>query len=344
MLTRLLGVLLALCLAGQAGAAEPLRRGINITNWFRFPVSRDPAFLAHYISDAALSDLRAVGFDFVRLAFDPDITDPAVLIPAIQRIQRHGLTVIVSPHPNGWELETQPGRLRMFWRRFAPVIGRLDPALTVAEIVNEPVFPHDPASWAALQHSVLTEIRHALPSMTVLLTGQDWGSIGGLEALTPEDDPNVIYSFHFYDPPELTSLAAYRHNVDRTALARLPFPAAGCPPSPGAAEPTAGLFRYYCASGWDAVRIDAAIARAAARGAAHHIRLLAGEFGATAELNRTARLAWLTATRQAMEAHGIPWALWGYDDIMGFALSRPPPFRPRLDDGVIQALGLATRM
>ena len=92
------------------------------------------------------------------------------------------------------------------------------------EVLNEPVFPGDPAGWAALQHVVLAEIRQALPQATVVLTGHDWGSIGGLLALVPESDPNVIYSFHLYDPAELTSLAAYRPGLDRGALARLPFP------------------------------------------------------------------------------------------------------------------------
>jgi hypothetical protein len=48
-----------------------LTRGINITGWFRFPASRDPAVLAAYLSDQALADLRTAGFDFVRLAIDP---------------------------------------------------------------------------------------------------------------------------------------------------------------------------------------------------------------------------------------------------------------------------------
>ena len=148
-------------------------------------------------------------------------TPAPVLIAAIRRIQRQGLTVVVSPHPHDWHLETSAAdrdRLRAFWQTLAPALQPLDPARTVPEVLNEPVFPGDPAGWAALQHLVLSDIRRALPDATVVLTGQDWGSIGGLLALTPEDDPNVVYSFHFYDPSELTSLAAYRPGLDRAAL------------------------------------------------------------------------------------------------------------------------------
>jgi endoglucanase len=333
----------------NACAPPPVRltRGINITGWFRFPASRDNAVLAAYLSDQALADLRAAGFDFVRLAIDPDAADTPVLIAAILRIQRQGLTVVVSPHPHDWHLETGGDQLRAFWRTLAPALRPLDPSRTVPEVVNEPVFPNDPSAWAALQHAVLSDIRQALPNATVVLTGQDWGSVGGLLALTPEDDPHVVYSFHFYYPSELTSLAAYRPGLDRAALARLPFPANDqCDAiATEAIDPaTHDLMRYYCAQGWDQPHIAALIERAAAWGRLHHVRVLAGEFGASSALNPTARLAWVRIARQAFESRGIAWALWGYDDVMGFAVPRPPRARPVLDRAVLVALGMTTGM
>jgi endoglucanase len=368
---RLIGLLVGLCPAawanaadrgdplghaGQSAAAAPaaLTRGINITAWFRFPASRDPAALAAYLSDQALSDIRAAGFDFVRLAVDPIVaeTQLADLIAAIRRIQHQGLTVIVSPHPHDWHLETVAAdrdRLRRFWQTLAPALAVLEPARTVPEVLNEPVFPADPAAWAALQHLVLGDIRQALPAATVVLTGQDWGSIGGLLTLYPEADRNVIYSLHFYDPAELTSLAAYRPELDRIALARLPFPVGDrsrCETTADAsADPaTRDLMRYYCTLGWDVPRIATRIERAVTWANLYHVRLFAGEFGASAALNQTARVAWLHTVREVFESRGIAWALWGYDDVMGLAVVRPPALRPRLDPAVLTALGMAVRM
>jgi hypothetical protein len=50
----------------------------------------------------------------------------------------------------------------------------------------------------------------------------------------------------------------------------------------------------------------------------------------------------LAAVRRSCERHGIGWALWGYDDSMGFGV-RPAPGAPtpRLDPGVLAALGLS---
>ncbi len=98
--------------SARVTATSHLTRGINLTNWFRFPPSRDPAALRAYLSDQALADLRAAGFDFVRLAVDPAIVataaERAMLIGAIRRIQRQGFAVVVSPHPQGWRLEADP--------------------------------------------------------------------------------------------------------------------------------------------------------------------------------------------------------------------------------------------
>ena len=98
--------------------------------------------------------------------------------------------------------------------------------------------------------------------------------------------------------------------------------------------------RYYCSLGWNGQRVNDAIGRAAAWADAHGVHLIAGEFGATASLNTKARLAWLRTVRQASESRQIPWALWGYDDVMGFAVPRPPAAHPVLDPGVLGALGL----
>jgi hypothetical protein len=345
----------ALLFSGGASAADPsatLSRGVNITGWFRFPVSRDPAVLSNYMSDQALADLRAAGFDFVRLPVDPAVVaTPAarlILVNAIRRIQRQQLTVIVSVHPVDWRLETEPAdreRLIDFWRTLAPALRPLDPAHTVPEVLNEPVFPGNPAAWANLQHQALAVIRRALPDVTVVLTGHDWGCIKGLLSLTPEPDPNVLYSFHFYDPVELTALAPYRQGLDRAALARLPFPEdsrTDCETiSDAARDPaTRDLMHFYCKLGWDQEKVTQEIDAAASWANEHHVRLIAGEFGATAQLNPAARRAWLQTIRSTLAARGIPWALWGYDDVMGFAVARPPGPHPLLNPEVLSALGM----
>jgi hypothetical protein len=254
---------------------------------------------------------------------------------------------MLEAHPTTWHLEQSAAdreRLLAFWRRVAPALRPLDPRLTFPEILNEPVFAESPQAWAALQDTALATVRTALPDATVVLTGAGWGSVDGLTALRPVADPDVIYSFHFYEPQELTALAAYRPGLDRTALARVPFPtdAAGCR---AAADSTAdaatrGVIDFVCAMHWDAARVGARVEQAAAWGRAHQAAVLLGEFGASRALNAPARLAWLAAVRLACQKRGIGWALWGYDDVMGFGIDPRTPARATMDRATLAALGL----
>jgi len=103
---------------------------------------------------------------------------------------------------------------------------------------------------------------------------------------------------------------------------------------------TARLIRYSCTLHWDPARVAERMAAAADWGRRNHAAVLLGEFGASAALAPLARTTWLRAVREACEANGIGWALWGYDDVMGFAVARPPGKHPALDPGVLRELGL----
>lgn len=360
---RVVVLLLGLWLCGlatPAPAAPPderlalLRRGVNVTAWFRYPASGDPARLATYMGDRAITDLRSAGFTFVRLAVDPALIDQppilSALAGAVRRLRAAGLGVVVSLHPTGWRLEEREAdraALSRAWRLLVPMLRAAGPGGAFPEIVNEPVFPSAAPDWAWLRRRVVAELRAALPEHTFILPGNDWSSIAGLVATGPDADPNVVYTFHFYEPADLTALAPWRNDLDRVRLARLPFPvdeAARCQAvGDGAGQPTALAIRHYCDHGWDAEMITARIGQAAAWARRNGVRLLVGEFGAIATLTPQARGNWLRVVRFAAESNEIGWALWGYDDVMGFALPRPIPSVPTLDPAILRALGLAVR-
>lgn len=342
-----------LLLWSAAAAARPsaeriaaLQRGINVTHWFRFPPSTSPAALTNYLSDSDLEHLRQAGFTFLRIPIEPHVAHaaPDALIRAIQRVQRHGLAVIVTLAPQNWHLEDNTAdrdALIAFWHDIAPRLASLPPDRTFPEILNEPVFPNAPARWVALQNRAIAVIRNALPHHTIIVTGNDWSSAKALLSLPHLPDPNVVYTFHFYDPVELTSLAAWNPRVDRAALTRLPFPVsdpASCTAqAPAANNETAGTWRFYCASRWDQATVAAMLQKVADWARPNDAFVLLGEFGATARLNAASRLAWLSAVRTAATGAGFGWALWGYDDVMGLDVHPPAA---DLNPGVLRALSL----
>ena len=201
------------------------------------------------------------------------------------------------------------------------------------------MFGNESARWEVLQRHILAIIRVGFPAATVVLSGNDWSSVDGLLRLHPVADPNVVYTLHFYEPTILTTLAAFEPGLDRTALASLPFPVSGACGTGGSGR-TLAVMQYYCSGNWNAAMVRSRLALAVDWGKRNHAAVIVGEFGATNQLNTAARLAWLTAVRRAAANQGLGWALWGYDDIMGLAVHRPPGERPALDPDVLHALGL----
>lgn len=342
--------------SAQPATPEVLRRGLNLTNWFRFPASAKPEALRAYMPDSALAAIRAAGFTAVRLPIQPQILlqpdgslEPgrlAAVLDGVERILGQGLAVVVDAHPETWRPEMRPDErqgLLDLWRGMAPHLARHDPATLFVEIMNEPVYD-DHAAWWRLQEEALREIRSVLPHHLVVATGADWGSIEGLLRLPPLRDGRVLYSVHDYTPGILAHLASWERGHDREALARLPFPVTdedACLSTAGRSDHprTRELGAHYCRERWDAARVRAHLARAAEWGRQVGAPVLLLEFGGPADLNGPARLAYIGAVREAAEREGMGWALWGYADIMGFR-ARPGPPPAELDPEVLRALGL----
>ena len=87
-----------------------------------------------------------------------------------------------------------------FWTELASRLKHFDPDLTMFEIINEPVFKGREEEWNALNQRLAAAIRKAAPDHTIMTSGPNWGGIDGLRKLKLLDDPNVVYSFHCYDP------------------------------------------------------------------------------------------------------------------------------------------------
>jgi hypothetical protein len=360
----LLLLIATLALTVPAAAQVPpdrlhrLSHGVNLTNWFRYPARQDDDYLSGYIDDAELRQLRAVGFGFVRLAVQPELMLDGrgrpdahrlnLVAAAVARIERQGLAVMVGWHPQTWDLQNSPQQQRQLqdlWGALAVRLRPLDPGMTFPEVLNEPVFDGAVPAWEALQAKVLARIRAELPGATVVLTGTHWGSIDGLLALHPVADGNVLYSFHTYDPATLTALADFEPGLDHEALKHLPFPVTdlqSCNDSAKATTQarTADVMRFYCSEHWDAAKLRDTVGRAAEWGRRHHAGVLCGEFGVSDQLPAATRLAWLAAMRRAFESHGIGWALWGYDDMYGFAIHSHGGNPAPLDPAMLHALGL----
>lgn len=364
---------LALFAAGALGCAAPqapppptplpgvpqnrlavLSRGVNITRWFN-SFGQTPSF-GRQPADEDLATIRRLGFRFVRLSIDPaylqqrddpgllDSSMVAQLDRVIERILAQELAVIITPflHDGGVTDSTSAARLARFWGALATHLSGTDPDLVFLEVMNEPTFVRQPAAWTPLQETILAAMRHSAPRHTLIATGALWSSVDGLVSLTPVHDPNVVYTFHFYESHTFTHQNQPWANT--AGLHDIPYPAdsARCAAAVRALTDSSLVRRArgYCGERWDATVIGTALDRAAEWSRVHAVPILAGEFGVYCGAPEGDRLAWIRDVREALEQRKIGWALWGWDDCFGLDARHDDAGGLKLDTDVLGALGV----
>jgi endoglucanase len=398
-----LGALAMPSVARAETRALRLRRGMNLWPWFsltrEFPAPRTDYDWPPFQPDRAipvrgdLVALRSAGIDFVRLPVDPGpllafsgaqrerlFSD---ILGAIELANDEALSVIVNLHPNGATHHYNPRNLvgdvtaPLFTRYLGLVrdiaarLARLDPARIAFEPLNEPPQSCGAADWSVMQPELLRTARAAAPNLTLVATGACGGMIAGLEALDLAriGDPNLVYTFHFYEPyvfshqgaPWMSGEPIYRYlnavpwpasaGAKQKTLAAVAARMAADAKTPAAdkREVAATIDRVldeYFNANPDKRFIERYFARVTAWADRHRIareRVLLGEFGALRSDERYVaapaadRARYVRDVRETCEAAGMPWAFWNLFDGMGLTVD---DWSRAFDPAIVAALGL----
>ena len=85
------------------------------------------------------------------------------------------------------------------WRGLAERY-RNNPTVAAYEVMNEPCTQQaDPRMLAELNRKVIAEIRKIDPDKVIVVSGDQWGNARDLKDAVKIDDPNILYTFHFYE-------------------------------------------------------------------------------------------------------------------------------------------------
>ncbi len=304
--------------------------------------------------------MHRLGFDHIRLSVDADPLQPWLyhrpdgdafvgeLDRVIKEANAEQLAVIVDIHPEEHYKQTllqgSEGvqRFTALWSSLASHLANTDPNLVVFEIMNEPE-QSDAYRWVGIEAQVAEAIRQVAPNHTIIATGAHWSGLQDLLETAPLADPNVIYTFHDYEPFPFTHQGATWTDARVRPLRDVPYPSTPDNVAKNIAqEPNAygKLFvEDYGLDRWDAQRVDRTIAFAAEWGKGHNVPVYCGEFGVHKPFaNPKDRAAWLHDMRVALEAHNIGWNMWDYQDNFGLVTKTNGKASP--DPLLIEALGL----
>ncbi|NJM50843.1 MAG: glycoside hydrolase family 5 protein [Sphingomonadales bacterium] len=277
----------------------PIKRCANLGNMFEQP--KGAAWGGRMPVEKDLAEIAAIGFDTVRFPVrwsayadskPPYTIDPEMFKKADEVVDwatKHKLNIIVDLHHYD-ELFTDPDghkdRFIGLWQQLAEHYKDRGENVFF-EVINE---PHNKLTNDVVEPmltAILADIRKTNPTRKVIMGGDFWSGISSLETFDPPKDPNVIATFHFYEPFNFTHQGASWVN-----------PSPPAPASFGSEEDYAWLDKMA----------DATIKFQQRTG----VPLFLGEFGAIDSAPLKERARYTYAVRKQAEALNIGWCVWAY--------------------------------
>jgi endoglucanase len=279
---------------------QPFRRGVNVLGY-------DP-----YWTDASkrrfqwrhLTEIRKAGFDFIRLnlqAFShmdaQNRLDPAWLAKlddVVRHAQANHLGVIIDEHdfnPCSEDLNVCRTKLSAFWSQVAPRFAKA-PRNVAFELLNEPHDQLNGQPWNELFAQVLATVRTSNPTRIVVVGPTHWNSLKDLPLLKLPADPNLLVTFHYYEPFHFTHQGAG-----------------------WAGEEVKKLHGVTWGTAADRAALDADFATVSAWAKANNRPILLGEFGAYDKSGTPIeqRVGYIRAARADAESRGFGWAYWQFE-------------------------------
>lgn len=281
-------------------ANQPFKRGVNVLGY-------DPYWTGQgerRFQWRHFAEIKKAGFDFVRIVLQAfshmdahNRLDPAWLAKlddAVREAQAAGLGVILDEHdfnPCSEDVALCREKLPAFWRQVAPRYANA-PRNVAFELLNEPHDKLDAATWNAFMPELLAIVRESNPTRIVVVGPTSWNSLKELPNLKLPDDPNLLVTYHYYEPFRFTHQGATWVPDEFRKLRGVKW--------------TNESDRAAVAADFDAV---------AAWAAANKRPILLGEFGAFDKSGtpRAYRSAYTAAVREEAEKRGFGWAYWQFE-------------------------------
>jgi hypothetical protein len=242
-------------------------RGVNMTSFLwqqrvvNAPYSPEalslywPAWDGEHVAfpEHRVEAIAAMGFDHVRLSVQPvpllyefgEARDRLLseLLAVVQRLQKHGLAVIVTLNfifhdPFGLKQRViTSAEDNANFRALVVYIARhlqTDSSLNIRRLAfefdNEP--EHDcsdegAARWQSAQLRLYNEVRQVAPTLNLIVTGDCWSNMDGLRRLDVapfREDQNVLFTIHFYEPRAITFQGYPWETSGIQYFDKIPFP------------------------------------------------------------------------------------------------------------------------
>ncbi|MGB7396011.1 MAG: cellulase family glycosylhydrolase [Pricia sp.] len=308
-------------------------RGTNIARWLS-QSDRRGAEREAFFTEKDIVTIAEMGFDHIRLPLDEKQMwdesgkrheDAFVLMEnAVQWCAKHNLRIIVdlhilrSHHFNEkekplWTDSSEQEKFFDLWRDLSKTLRKYPTGLLAYELMNEAV-ADDPEDWNRLLAEAYSAIREFEPERTIVIGSNRWQSVKTFDVLkVPENDKNILLSFHFYEPFLLTHYtSSWTHLKEYDGPVHYPGTLLTEGEFEEVPENQKSLVKQYVGQHFDKKKIlemwQGPIQKAKKLG----LPLYCGEFGVMSYAPKEDRLKWYEDVLALLEKNGIGYANWNY--------------------------------
>ena len=343
--------------AGQSGQTNRvnnfnIKRGTNLSHWLSQSRVTGEARRKH-IQEDDFARLEQLGFDFVRIPIDevqfwddngnklPEAWE--LLTNAINLAEKHHLRVVVDLHiirshrfldnDNSNTLftseESQQDLINL-WYQLSDVLKGYSNDSVAYEFMNEPVAPEH-EQWNVVVEKVHKALRQVEPQRTLVVGSNRWQDFETVKYLRlPENDKNLIISFHYYHPMVITHRYARWTPVGQFR-GKINYPGVLITQEDYDAAPEAikEELKPFLTTVWnkDKIREDFKDAIAAAQ--KYGLQLFCGEWGVYEPVERDLAYAWYKDMIDVFDEFDIAWTTWCYDGDFGFYDQRTESYKDK---------------
>jgi endoglucanase len=327
-----------------------IQRGTNLSHWLSQDFGWAPKYT--YINEQDIKFIDSIGFDHVRIPIDEkEMWDEngAPIQEALNQLTncldwcaKYKLRAIVDLHTirahhfnaanEGktnilWTDSAAQENFVDLWIKLSEMLKRYPNNMVAYEILNEAVAPqHD--DWNKLMNKALTAIRKMEPERVVIIGANMWQIPQNLQYLKfPENDRNIILSFHTYSPMALT-----HHTANWTPIQNYKGPVH----YPGQIITNEDYKKYVdttdhplvdaLADARDTFNIDRlykVVESGIEFAKSKNLQLYCGEFGCLPACERKDRLQYYTDIITLFEQNNIAWCNWEYKGDFGVYFFEP---------------------
>jgi len=193
------------------GATLKLGKCVNISNMLEAPREGE---WGRAFKDSDIENIAAKGFTGIRLPArfsshakrEAPYTIDASFLKRVRHIMElanaRGIAVIIDMHHYEEIFKDPAGetvRFAAMWRQIGEAFKDA-PDNVYFELINEPHDKFDASNLMAVQAPALAAVRESNPTRPVVIDGPGWASLDGMLSTPFPDDPNVVPTFHYYDP------------------------------------------------------------------------------------------------------------------------------------------------